>query len=143
MSTAIPTAQVGKHQKKALLIISDGNDTNSSIPVSSLRQQIRESEVLVYALGIDGSGRRAADVVRPPVNSRCRCRSPSRGAEAAAQSAANSRAVVMVVEAAGRAPGDRVNADALRQITDDTGGGLRSSAALRDWARRRRESPTN
>ena len=66
VSTAIPTAQAGTHVKKALLLISDGNDTNSATSVGSLRQQIRESEVLVYALGIDGSGRRV-DVARPPV----------------------------------------------------------------------------
>jgi Mg-chelatase subunit ChlD len=67
VATAIPTAQAGTHRKKALLVISDGNDTNSSTPVGSLRQQIRESDVLVYALGIDGSGRRSDPVVRPPV----------------------------------------------------------------------------
>jgi Ca-activated chloride channel family protein len=53
VATAIPTAQAGMHRKKALLVISDGNDTNSTTTVSALRQQIRESDVLVYALGID------------------------------------------------------------------------------------------
>jgi VWFA-related protein len=121
VATAIPTAQAGMHRKKALLVISDGNDTNSSTPVSSLRQQIRESEVLVYALGIDGSGRRA-DVVRPPIQlpvplpfpfpggRRQPGRPPIGGGSGGSGGGWPS------------APGDRVNADALRQITDDTGG---------------------
>ena len=123
VSTAIPTAQAGKHQKKALLIISDGNDTNSSISVGSLRQQIRESEVLVYALGIDGTGRRAADVVRPPVQLPMPMPFPFPGGR-------RPRPGVPPVPSGGSgggggwpgSPGDRVNADALRQITDDTGG---------------------
>jgi VWFA-related protein len=53
VSEAIPLAQSGRHRKKALLLISDGNDTNSRITLQELRQQIRQSEVLVYAIGID------------------------------------------------------------------------------------------
>jgi VWFA-related protein len=118
VSTAIPTAQAGSHQKKALLLISDGNDTNSRTSVAALRQQIRESEVLVYALGIDGSGRRI-DVQRPPVQippipfpfpgGGRRPRYPPIGG--------GSGGTTWPI-----APGERVNADALRQITDDTGG---------------------
>ena len=57
VAEAIPTAQTGRNRKKALLVISDGNDTNSSVAVSELRRRIRESEVLVYALGVDSTGR--------------------------------------------------------------------------------------
>jgi VWFA-related protein len=53
VSEAIPLAQSGRHRKKAIVIISDGNDTNSRIDVGSLKEQIRETEVLVYAIGID------------------------------------------------------------------------------------------
>ena len=35
-------------------MISDGNDTNSDTSLSSVKQLIRESEVMVYAIGIDG-----------------------------------------------------------------------------------------
>ena len=56
IAQALPVAAGGQHSKKALLVISDGNDSNSQIKVSELRQAIRESEVLVYALGIDGTG---------------------------------------------------------------------------------------
>ena len=120
VSMAIPTAQAGTHRKKALLVISDGNDTNSSIPVSSLRQQIRESDVLVYALGIDGSGRRNADI-RPPVQIPMPIPFPFPGGR-------RPQPRMPPIGGGGggggwsTAPGDRVNADALRQITDDTGG---------------------
>jgi Ca-activated chloride channel family protein len=117
IATALPEAQAGKNQKKALLVISDGNDTNSTVRVGELRQLIRESEVLVYALGVDGAARSRAPVVRPPTiqlpipfpfpGGRGRTRIPP------------------PVTTGGSWPssgGERVNADALRQITDDTGG---------------------
>ena len=53
VAEAVPLAQSGRHRKKALLIISDGNDTNSATTVAEVKRQIRESEVLVYAIGID------------------------------------------------------------------------------------------
>ena len=121
VSTAIPTAQAGTHVKKALLLISDGNDTNSATSVGSLRQQIRESEVLVYALGIDGSGRRV-DGARPPVQIPLPMPFPFPGGR-------RPRGGFPPIGGGSGggggwpgAPGDRVNADALRQITDDTGG---------------------
>jgi Ca-activated chloride channel family protein len=122
VATAIPTAQAGTHVKKALLVISDGNDTNSSTTVTSLRQQIRESDVLVYALGIDGSNRRSGNVVRPPVQIPMPLPFPFPGGR-------RPQPGLPPIGGGGSgsggwpsAPGDRVNADALRQITDDTGG---------------------
>jgi len=53
VSEAVPMAATGRHRKKAILIISDGNDTSSYTRVSELKKIIRESEVLVYAIGID------------------------------------------------------------------------------------------
>jgi Ca-activated chloride channel homolog len=53
---AIPMAAAGRNQKKAVVIISDGNDTASRAGVHEVRQLIRNSEVLVYAIGIDGEG---------------------------------------------------------------------------------------
>lgn len=52
---AIPLAAHGQNKKKALVIISDGNDTSSHALMSEVQQQIRQSEVLVYAVGIDAS----------------------------------------------------------------------------------------
>jgi VWFA-related protein len=121
VATAIPTAQSGTHVKKALLVISDGNDTNSSTTVSALRQQIRESDVLVYALGIDSSGRRSDEAVRPPVQIPFPVPRPFPGGGRRPQPG-----LPPIVGGGGGgwggAPGDRVNADTLRQITDDTGG---------------------
>ena len=53
LAEAIPLAQAGRHRKKALIVISDGNDTSSRTPVDALKSQIRETEVLIYAIGID------------------------------------------------------------------------------------------
>jgi VWFA-related protein len=53
IAEAVPLAATGRHRKKALLIISDGNDTNSYTRISELKKMIQESEVLVYAIGID------------------------------------------------------------------------------------------
>ena len=54
VAEAVQLAASGEHRKKAVVVISDGNDTSSHIGVAELKQVIRESEVLVYAIGIDG-----------------------------------------------------------------------------------------
>src|SRR4051812_11093494 len=54
VAEALPLAEQGQFRKKALVVISDGNDTGSQTTIRELKQQIRESEVLVYAIGIDG-----------------------------------------------------------------------------------------
>jgi len=53
IAEAIPLAMTGRNRKKALLIISDGNDSSSYTRIEELKKLIRESEVLVYAIGID------------------------------------------------------------------------------------------
>ena len=45
----------GRHRKKALLIISDGNDTSSRTNYWDVPSLIRRTEALVYAIGIDAS----------------------------------------------------------------------------------------
>jgi Ca-activated chloride channel family protein len=119
VAEALPTAEEGRNRKKALLVISDGNDTNSSIGVSALRQRIRESEVLVYALGVDSTASRETPRIVAPQfppsipfpfpGGRRQPRYPPIGGGGGTTSWP-------------RSPGERVNADALRQITDDTGG---------------------
>ncbi len=42
----------GKHDKKAILLISDGEDTASTTSFERAQRYVRESEVMVYALGI-------------------------------------------------------------------------------------------
>jgi Ca-activated chloride channel family protein len=49
----IDVAASGAHSKKALLIMSDGQDTRSRTPIRKVQEIIRASEVLVYALGVD------------------------------------------------------------------------------------------
>ncbi len=53
IAEALPLAGTGRNRKKALLIISDGNDSSSYTKIDELKRMIRESEVLVYAIGID------------------------------------------------------------------------------------------
>ena len=43
----------GQNRKKALVLLSDGNDTTSKTSLREVKQVIRESEALVYAIGID------------------------------------------------------------------------------------------
>jgi Ca-activated chloride channel family protein len=53
VAEAIPLAQGGQNRKKALVVISDGNDTTSRRTMHEVHNLIRESEALVYAVGID------------------------------------------------------------------------------------------
>jgi len=66
VSEAIPRTQQGQYRKKALLVISDGNDTASATGIREVKAQIRESEVLVYAVGIDGEGEPTRRTGPPP-----------------------------------------------------------------------------
>src|SRR5436305_2673043 len=68
VAKAIPLAQQGKNMKKALVVISDGNDTSSRTEIRDLKEQIRQSEVLVYAVGIDGDGEQMPRRVPPSSN---------------------------------------------------------------------------
>ena len=123
IARALPMAASGMHQKKAILVISDGNDTESRIGVSELRQAIRESEVLVYALGVDGVGSSTTTrfppnnppVRRPPIPIPFPIPGTNGGRPRFPQIIGGGRNFP-------RNSNERVNADALRQITDDTGG---------------------
>jgi Ca-activated chloride channel family protein len=123
VAEALPLVARGRNQKKALVIISDGNDTSSHTEIRDVKQMIREKEVLVYAVGIDGEGEptfRRAPPTRtplpfpfpPPIGGRGRFPGGSwpqivRGGQGGWN----------------RTRGDdRVNATALREMTDDSGG---------------------
>jgi Ca-activated chloride channel family protein len=55
----IEHARRGRHRKKALILITDGNDTASERDEGDAVDMVRRSEVLVYALGI-GHGERGS-----------------------------------------------------------------------------------
>ena len=125
VARAIPLAQQGQNRKKALVVISDGNDTSSRTDIRDLKQQIRESEVLVYAVGIDGegepTGRRAP--LPPPV--RIPIPMPFPGGPRGGRWPQPQPQPPTGGTGGGSwrgASDDRVNASALREITDDSGG---------------------
>ena len=66
VADAVPLAGQGSRRKKALVVISDGNDTDSALEVDELQQLIRESEVMVYAIGIDSAASSPTVMRRPP-----------------------------------------------------------------------------
>ena len=119
IADGIPFASAGENRKKALLVISDGNDTNSATSIPELRQLIRESEVLVYALGVDSSSSRSSTGrVSPPVQIPTPTPFPfplPRGRRPAFPQITGGIFSRNTAD-------EPVNGDALHQITDDTGG---------------------
>jgi Ca-activated chloride channel family protein len=143
VAEAVPLAQSGHNRKKALVIISDGNDTSSRTDVASLKQMSRETEVLVYAIGIDsqdtfsflpgGIRQQLAFQRRPPRipipfpfpmpgAGRRRPPPPTPPSFPPTTRGGNNRGV----------DGDRVNVAALREITDDSGGRTEIVRGARD-----------
>ncbi len=45
----------GVHPKRAILVISDGQDNNSRYTFTDLRRLLKESDVIIYSIGIEGS----------------------------------------------------------------------------------------
>ena len=126
---AVPKADSGRHRKKALLLISDGDDTNSRAGVSEVRAAVRETEVLVYAIGIDGADRPRARPQRPtspprpipfPIPGR---RRPGRPWPVFPQ---------FPPALGGFVGASRLNVSALRAITDDSGGRTEVVRNIRD-----------
>ena len=46
----------GAHKKRAILVISDGQDNNSRYTFKDLRRLVKESDVVMYSVGIVGGG---------------------------------------------------------------------------------------
>ncbi len=57
LAEALDKVRSGLHQKKAIVLITDGNDTSSYVGFEEVLEMARRSEVLVYAMGI-GHGHR-------------------------------------------------------------------------------------
>jgi Ca-activated chloride channel homolog len=132
VAEAVPMADNGSNRKKAVLVISDGNDTNSETHISELKQLVRQTEVLVYAIGIDGRSE-VTGVFRPPVIAP---RPPTQGPFPFP--IPRRRPWPKPGGGGGGSQGtwqrqdDRVNAAALRTITDDSGGRTEIIRSSRD-----------
>jgi Ca-activated chloride channel family protein len=111
VAEAVPLAETGRHHKKALLIISDGNDTSSRTSLSAVKQLIRESEVLVYAIGIDGRATPTLTTIPPRIPTPIPLPWPGRRGPRPWPGGG----VLRIGD-------DRVNVAALRSLTDDSGG---------------------
>jgi VWFA-related protein len=125
VADAIPLAQQGRNRKRALVVISDGNDTASHIDIRDLKQQIRQSEVLVYAVGIDGDGE--ATMRRGPIQQLPPIPMPIPFPFPGMPRGRSSWPPPPPIGGSGGGPSyrrldDRVNAAALRALTDDSGG---------------------
>ncbi|MGH9202359.1 MAG: VWA domain-containing protein [Vicinamibacterales bacterium] len=124
---AVPMAQSGRNRKKAVVIISDGNDTSSRVGVSEVKRIVRETEVLVYAVGIDGQGEPTfRGRPTPPIQQPPRIPIPfpfpgsGRGRGTPPQRPYPPSGGGGGVFSSGSS--DRVNVAALREMTDDSGG---------------------
>lgn len=123
VAEAIPLAEAGTHRKKALLVISDGNDTSSRTEVRELKQLIRESEVMVYAIGIDGQDEPVLRAPLPPPRFPMPVPFPrGRGRPGWPPSVPPPIRGPRPPGGASRSSDDRVNSVALRDMTDDSGG---------------------
>jgi Ca-activated chloride channel homolog len=126
---AIPLMMQGRNRKKALLVISDGNDTASATTVRELKAQIRETEALVYAIGIDGQAEPTSR--QPPPRGPVQGPSPRPFPGAPGPFGGTPPIFPRQPPAGGGSAGgyrrsnpndDRVNVVALRDMTDDSGG---------------------
>ena len=136
VAAAVPLAASGHNRKKAIVIISDGNDTNSVTSVQELKQAIRESEVLVYAVGIDGDDRFTTNGTsrRPPTRIPLPFPFPGSGRGGWPRQPVGQPQF----PGSGQRPrgsmgrDDRVNAGALMDLTDDSGGRTEIVESSRD-----------
>jgi Ca-activated chloride channel homolog len=137
VAEAVPLAQRGSNRKKALVIISDGNDTSSKIQLPELQQLVRESEVLIYAIGIDASNGSGSSYVsssgsqpsQPPRTQPQPSPFPGKAPPPRTAPASPPPAPSTTRRSGGT---DRVNPDALRSITDDSGGRTEIVVSPRD-----------
>jgi Ca-activated chloride channel homolog len=125
---ALPMTRSGRHAKKALLLISDGNDTSSMASIAQVKQRVRQTEVLVYAIGIDGDSMpvlprgpiRRPQPRRPPMGPRM----PFPGGPRRPWGFPNLAPQVFGPNRGwpNQMGDDRVNVGALREMTDESGG---------------------
>ena len=66
VATAVPMAAAGQYRKRAIVLISDGQDTSSRTGARQARDLILDTDVVVFAIGLDAS-RSGAEAMEPPV----------------------------------------------------------------------------
>jgi VWFA-related protein len=126
IAQAVRLAATGQHRKKAVVLLSDGNDTNSRTSLQHVKQLIRESETLVYAIGIDCS----VESNRPlPQRPQLQRRGPMPipwpfppGGRRGLPTPPQPFPPTPPGRPATRGCSDSVDAGALRDMTDDSGG---------------------
>jgi VWFA-related protein len=130
VAAAVPLAQTGRHRKKAIVLLSDGNDTNSRATIREIKSMIRSSEVLAYAIGIDTQGMspswggQPSTPTYPPQGPRMPIPLPfpiPGRTSPPAQPPRNPSPPPGSSNSRGRID-DRLNVSALRDITDESGG---------------------
>ena len=134
VAESVPLAQTGQHRKRAIVLISDGNDTDSQVSLGEVKQLIRETEVMVYAIGIDGQ---ADDVFGFPPSTRAPLPQPPMPIPFPGSRRPRGPGGVILPQLpqiqwpfpqgqgrtrVQRGADDRVNVNALREITDESGG---------------------
>ena len=144
----IEKAGTGRHPKKALVVISDGNDTSSRATLAEVRRITERSEALVYAIGLDGNATVTIPRQQPP-------RAPFPVPTPPPMPVPNPfprpgltprpPAPGIYPQFGGQSPGgysgssrrndERVNAGALRQLTDQSGGRTEIVREPRDLSR--------
>ena len=119
VAEAVVIANEGTHPKKALVVISDGNDTGSTVTPRAVRGLIRQSDVLVYAIGIDSRNDRSFNrqPVIPP-----QFPPPTYPGPIPRQPTVPRRPPVPTSPTPWTRSSDPVDADTLRALTDDSGG---------------------
>ena len=127
---AVPMAQEGRNRKKAVVLISDGNDTNSRTDMRDVRQVVRETEVLIYAVGIAGEEQPTIRL-RPPSNPPRPIPFPIPGRRRPRFPELLAPQFPPGMGRAGRVA-DRLNVAALREITDESGGRTETVRTARD-----------
>jgi Ca-activated chloride channel family protein len=54
LNQGLKKVKTGKHSKRAILLITDGQDTASTSKLNDVLRQVRQSELLIYPVGISG-----------------------------------------------------------------------------------------
>ena len=150
VAEAIPLAQAGRHRKKALVIISDGNDTSSRTAIQELkRTDSRDRGARVCDRDRRAAHDRALPAPSPPGRDRAAGAAAAAGAVSVPASRRHARTAASAERRASRRapaarhraaqpatpasrPDDRVNVAALRDITDDSGGRTEVIRTVRD-----------